>query len=57
MKKLIPLLFLSTTAFYSTIGSLPVTAMGCSSSADKFEIVCDESDIDCKKKQLENRIN
>ena len=57
MKKLIPLLLLSSTTIYSTIGTLPVTAMGCSSSADKAEVVCAEGDIYCEKKQIENRIN
>tara|TARA_B100000579_G_C22468343_1_gene682212 strand:- start:395 stop:589 length:195 start_codon:yes stop_codon:yes gene_type:complete len=57
MKKLIPLLLLSSTTLYSTISTLPVTAMGCSSSSDKAEVPCAEGDIDCEKKQIENRIN
>ena len=57
MKKLIPLLLLSSTTIYSTLGTLPVTAMGCGSSADKAEVVCAEGDIYCEKKQIENRIN
>ena len=57
MKKLIPLLLLSSTTLSSTIGTSPVSAMGCSSSADKVEVVCAEGDIDCEKKQIENRIN
>ncbi len=50
MKKLIPLLFLSSATLYSTIGTLPVSAMGCNSYSNKAEIVCVEGDIDCEKK-------
>ena len=57
MKKLIPLLLLSSATLYSTIGTLPVSAMGCSSSTNKAEVVCAEGDIDCEKKLIEDRIN
>ena len=57
MKKLIPLLLLSSATLYSTIGSLPVTAMGCDSSADKAEVACAQGDSDCEKNLIENRIN
>ena len=57
MKKLIPLLLLSSSTLYSTIGTLPAKAMGCSSSTNKVEVVCAEGDIDCEKKLIENRIN
>tara|TARA_B100000965_G_C19407373_1_gene676082 strand:+ start:488 stop:661 length:174 start_codon:yes stop_codon:yes gene_type:complete len=57
MKKLIPLLLLSFATLYSTIGTLPVVAMGCNSSTDKTEVVCDEGDNDCEKKLIKNRIN
>ena len=57
MKKLIPLLLLSSATLYSTIGTLPVTAMGCNSSTEKAEVVCDEGDFDCEKTLIENRIN
>ena len=57
MKKLIPLLLLSSTTLLSAIGTLPVSAMGCNSSAEKEEVFCAENEIDCKKKQTENRIN
>jgi len=57
MKKLIPLLLLSSATLYSTIGTLPVSAMGCKSSANKAEVVCAEGDFDCEKKLIEDRIN
>ena len=57
MKKLIPLLLLSSATLYSTIGTLPVSAMGCNSSSNKAEVVCSEGDIDCEKKLIEDRIN
>ena len=57
MKKLIPLVLLSSATLYSTIGTLPVTAMGCNSSTEKAEVVCVEGDFDCKKTLIENRIN
>ena len=57
MKKLIPLLFLSSATLYSTIDTLPVSSMGCNSSSNKAEIVCSEGDIDCEKKLIEDRIN
>ena len=57
MKKLIPLLLLSSATLYSTIGTLPVSAMGCNSSSNKAEVVCAEGDIDCEKKLIEDRIN
>ena len=57
MKKLIPLLLLSSATLYSTIGILPVCAMGCNSSANKVEVVCAKGDIDCEKKLIEDRIN
>ena len=57
MKKLIPLLTLSTLTISSTIGKVPVIAMGCNSSTNKAEVVCVEGNIDCEKKQIEDRIN
>ena len=57
MKNLIPLLLLSSATFYSSIGTLPVAAMGCNSSAQKSEVVCAEGDIDCENKLIKNRIN
>ena len=57
MKKLIPLLLLSSATLYSTIGTLPVSAMGCNSSANKADVICAGSDTDCKKKLIEDRIN
>ena len=57
MKKLIPLLLLSSATLYSTIGTLPINAMGCNSSTNKAEVVCAEGDIDCEKKLIEDRIN
>ena len=57
MKKLIPLLLLSSATLYSTIGTLPVTAMGCNSSADKAEVVCAQGESDCEKNLIESRIN
>ena len=57
MKKLIPLLLLSSAILYSTIGILPVSAMGCNSSTNKAEVLCTEGDIDCEKKLIENRTN
>ena len=57
MKKLIPLLLLSSETLYSMIGTLPIIAMGCNSSNNKTEIVCAEGDIDCEKKLIEDRIN
>ena len=54
MKKLIPLLLLSSATLFSTIGTLPVSAMGCNSSSNKAEIVCAEGDIDCEKKLIED---
>ena len=57
MKKLIPLLLLSSATLYSTIGTLPVSAMGCNSSSNKAEVVCAEGDIDCENKLIEDRIN
>ena len=57
MKKLIPLLLLSSTTLYSTIVTLPVSAMGCNSSSKKAEVVCAEGDTACEKKIIENRIN
>tara|TARA_B100000579_G_scaffold39845_1_gene27847 strand:- start:192 stop:365 length:174 start_codon:yes stop_codon:yes gene_type:complete len=57
MKKLIPLLFLSSATLYSAIGTLPVTAMGCNSSKETAEVICAEGDFDCEKKLIENRIN
>ncbi|WP_269609711.1 hypothetical protein [Prochlorococcus marinus] len=57
MKKLIPLLLLSSATLYSTIGSVPINAMGCNSSANKAEVVCAEGDIDCENKLIEDRIN
>ena len=57
MQKLIPLLLLSSATLYSTIGLLPVSAMGCNSSTIKFEVICAEGDFDCEKKQIEDRIN
>ena len=57
MKKLIPFLLLSSATLYSTIGTLPVSALGCNSSANKVEVVCDEGDFDCEKKLIEDRIN
>ena len=56
MKRLIPLLLLSSATLYSTIGTLPVSAMGCNSS-NKAEVVCAEGDIDCEKKLIEDRVN
>ena len=57
MKKLIPLLLLSSATLYSTIGTLSVSAMGCNSSTNKAKVICAEGDIDCEKKLIENRIN
>ena len=57
MKKLIPLLLLFSTTLYSTIGILPVSATGCNSSTNKGEDICDEGDIACEKKLIEDRIN
>ena len=57
MKKLIPLLLLSSATLSSTIDSLPVSAMGCNSFSNKEEVVCAEGDIDCEKKLIEDRIN
>ena len=57
MKKLIPLLLLSSATIYSPIGTLPVSAMGCNSFTNKVEVVCAEGDIDCEKKLIENLIN
>ena len=57
MKRLIPLLFLSSATLYSTIATLPISAMGCNSSTNKAEVVCAEGDIDCEKQLIENRIN
>ena len=49
MKKLIPLLLLSTATLHSTIATLPVSAMGCNSSTNKAEVFCAEGDIDCER--------
>ena len=57
MKKLITLLLLSPTTLHSTIGLLPINAMGCNSSTNKAEVVCAEGDIACEKKLIEDRIN
>ena len=57
MKKLIPLLLLSSASLYSTIGTLPVSAMGCNSSINQVEMFCAEGDIDCEKKLVEDRVN
>jgi len=57
MKKLIPLLLLSSSTLYSAIGVLPVSAMGCNSSTNKDEVSCVEGDIDCETKLIHNRIN
>ena len=57
MKNLIPFLLLSSATLYSTIGTLPVSAMGCNSSANKSEVACIEGDTDCEKKLIEDRIN
>ena len=57
MKKLIPLLLLSSATLHSTIDILPVSAIGCNSSTNKVEVVCAEGNIDCEKKLIENRIN
>tara|TARA_B100000579_G_scaffold295900_1_gene246031 strand:- start:17175 stop:17276 length:102 start_codon:yes stop_codon:yes gene_type:complete len=32
-------------------------SMGCNSTTNKTEVVCDEGDIDCEKKIIEDRIN
>ncbi len=57
MMKLIPLSLLLSTTLYSTIGTLPVGAMDCISSANKVEMVCEDGDVECEKKLIENRIN
>ena len=57
MKKLIPLLLLSSASFYSTFLTLPVNAMGCSSSNNNIENVCEDGDLDCEKRIIEERIN
>ena len=57
MKKLIPLLLLSSATLYSTIGTLPVTAIGCNSSGNKAEVVCTEGDFDCEKKLIDDQTN
>ena len=57
MKKLIPLLLLSSATLYSTIGTLPVTAFGCNSSGNKAEVVCTEGDFDCEKKLIDDQTN
>ncbi len=57
MKKLITLLLLSPTTLHSTIGLLPVNAMGCNPSTNKAEVVCAEGEMDCEKKRIEDRIN
>ena len=57
MKRLIPLLFLSSATLYSAIGTLPVSAMGCSSSNNKAEEVCIKGDDECERKILQRRIN
>ena len=53
MKKLIPFLLFSSTALYSTINPLPVTAMGCNSHYDKSELICKEGDKNCEKRKSE----
>ena len=57
MKKLIPLLLLSSATLYSTIGTLPVSAMSCNSSTNKVQEICAEGDTDCEKKVINDQIN
>tara|TARA_B100000579_G_scaffold29570_1_gene20726 strand:+ start:1178 stop:1351 length:174 start_codon:yes stop_codon:yes gene_type:complete len=55
MRKLIPFLLFSSTALYSTINSLPVTAMGCDLHNDKSEVICKEGEKKCERKITEDR--
>ena len=49
MKKFIPYLLFSATAFHTFLGTSPVIAMGCGSHSNKAEIVCEDGDIQCQE--------
>tara|TARA_Y100001968_G_C19272163_1_gene674814 strand:+ start:606 stop:779 length:174 start_codon:yes stop_codon:yes gene_type:complete len=57
MKKFIPYLLFSATTFHTFLGSLPVTAMGCSTKTDNAEVVCKDGDTSCETKVSESTIN
>jgi len=57
MKKLIPYLLFSATTFHTFLGALPVTAMGCNTKTDKSEVVCTDTDTNCKKKLSDSTTN
>ena len=57
MKRLIPLLLISSATLHSTFNTSSTNAMGCNSFATKAVVVCEEGDIDCEKRLIENRIN
>ena len=56
MKKLLPFLFLSSAAIYSTTSALPVMARDCGLPTKKVEKVCVEGDFNCEKKLIEARL-
>ena len=57
MKKFIPYLLFCTTTLHAIIGVSPIMAMGCNSSSDKLENVCEEGDANCQRKVSASKIN
>ena len=54
MKKLIPILLFSATTLHTVIGVSPSMALGCDAHLNKSEVVCEDSDKQCKEKSESN---
>ena len=56
MKNLISLLLFSSATLFTIVGNFSVFAMSCNTK-NNSEVVCNEGNVTCEKKIIEERIN